>query len=89
MFLPERNSYKSKEDILFALKLVMFPKSIQLILGLVNIVKGLDIIIEVFIQQSLKSQMKVILRKLLLTLVPLTLINHHNLMRKILNQQQW
>ena len=54
----------------------------------VFIVKGLDIIIEVFVQQSLKAQMKVILRKLLLTLVQLTLINHHNLMRKILNLQK-
>ena len=94
MFLLERNNYKSKEDVLFVLELVTFPKSVQLVLSPVIIVKRLDIIIEVFVQQSLKSQMKVILRKLLLrklllTLVQLTLINHHNLIRKILNLQQW
>ena len=89
MFLLERNNYKSKEDVLFALELVTFPKSVQLVLSPIIIAEGLDIIIEVFVQQSLKPQMKVILRKFLLTLVQLTLINHHNLMRKILNLQQW
>ena len=88
MFLLERNNYKSKEDALFALELVTFLKSIELVLSPVITVQGLDIIIEVFVQQSLKSQMKVLLRKLLLTLVQLTLINHHNLMRKILNLQK-
>ena len=80
---------KQLQDVLFALEPVMFPKNVQLVLSPVIIVKGLDIIIQVFVQQSLKFQMKVILRKLLLTLVQLTLINHHNLMRKILNLQQW
>ena len=89
MCLLERNNYKSKEDALFALELVTFSKSVQLALSPVINVKELDIIIEVFVQKSLKSQMKVILRKLLLTLVQMTLINHHKLMRKILNQQQW
>ena len=89
MFLLERNNYKSKEDALFALELVTFSKSVQLVLSPVITVKGLDIIIEVFFQRTFKSQMKVMLRKLLLILIQLTLINHHNLMRKILNQQQW
>ena len=59
MFLRERNGYKIKEDALFVLELVTFPKSVQLVLSPVIIVKGLDIIIEIFVQQSLKSQMKV------------------------------
>ena len=46
MFLLERNDYKSKEDVLFALELVTFPKSVQLVLSPV-IVKELGIIIEV------------------------------------------
>ena len=50
MFLLEKNNYKSKEDALFALELVTFSKSVQLVLSPVITVKGLDIIIEVFFQ---------------------------------------
>ena len=50
MCLLERNNYKRKDDALFALELVMFPKSVQLVLSFVIIVKGLYIIIEVFIK---------------------------------------
>ena len=56
MCLLEGNNYKSTEDALFALGLVMFPKSVQLVLSPVFIVTGLNITIdEVFVQQSLKS----------------------------------
>ena len=43
MFLLEGNTYKSKEDVLFALELVTFLKNVQLVLSPVIIVKGLDI----------------------------------------------
>ena len=55
MCLLERSNYKSKEGALFALELVMFPKSVQLVLIPVIIAKGLNIIIEVLIQQNFKS----------------------------------
>lgn len=68
--LLEGNNYKGKEDVLFALKLVIFQKSVQLILSPVIIVKWLDII-EVFVQQNLQYQRKVVwkvmLTKLMLT----------------------
>ena len=70
MCLLEGNNYKGKEDVLFALKLVIFQKSVQLILSPVIIVKWLDII-EVFVQQNLQYQRKVVwkgmLTKLMLT----------------------
>ena len=53
MCLLERNNYKNKEDVLFALKLVIFPKIAQLNLSPVIFVKWLDII-EVFAQQNLQ-----------------------------------
>ena len=40
MFLLERNNYKSKEDALFALEMVTFPKRVQIVLSPVIIVKS-------------------------------------------------